>query len=96
MFDKKKFRGVIMKRTLTILGLLFLVLITACTQQPELADQCAFADGNWLPDYEECEYMSEEQCNELGGEYNSCASACRHHPDADVCTMQCVPVCSFN
>jgi hypothetical protein len=44
----------------------------------------------------ECEGISQDLCNELGGNFDSCASACRNNPDSDICTMQCVIVCSFN
>ncbi|MFP4424574.1 MAG: DUF333 domain-containing protein [Candidatus Woesearchaeota archaeon] len=57
-------------------------------------DKCEnLYDGKWLPEFTECEGISEEQCKELGGSFDSCASACRHDPDADMCTMQCVQVC---
>ncbi|RDJ31606.1 MAG: hypothetical protein DWQ18_06045 [Crenarchaeota archaeon] len=56
--------------------------------------QCNNFGGTWLEEFNECEYISSEQCSELNGEYFECESACRHDPDAQVCTMQCVPVCS--
>lgn len=51
--------------------------------------------GRWLQEYNECEYMPQQQCENLGGKYNECASACRHDPDAQVCIMMCVQVCQF-
>ncbi|USN54611.1 MAG: hypothetical protein H6765_08985 [Candidatus Peribacteria bacterium] len=44
----------------------------------------------------ECEYVSEQFCSAYGGVYEECTSACRHDPLADVCTMQCVPVCDLD
>ncbi len=51
--------------------------------------------GNWLGEQKECEFISEEQCSLLEGEFNECASACRHSPNSDVCIMLCVPVCKL-
>ena len=59
------------------------------------AQSCQNAGGNWLATHQECEYTSAQWCAEAGGSFSSCASACRHQPDAQVCTMQCVPVCHF-
>jgi len=56
---------------------------------------CLSFDGNWIAEVRECEWMSREQCDELGGAYNECASACRNDPNAEICTMQCVQVCQF-
>ena len=58
---------------------------------------CELNDGEWLEDYNECEYISESVCSEMGGEFDECASACRNDPDYPevACTMQCVPVCSI-
>lgn len=52
--------------------------------------------GRWLQEYNECEYLPKQQCEELGGEYNECASACRHDPDAMMCILMCVQVCQFS
>jgi hypothetical protein len=56
---------------------------------------CRDAGGRWLADYDECEYVRRSWCEKRGGTYNSCASACRNNPDAELCTQQCVPVCSL-
>lgn len=82
------------------IGLVVLsVFLTACSATPPepgfLAEACQEADGNWLTAFQECEYISEETCTELGGSFDPCTSACRHDPTAEVCTEQCVPVCSF-
>ncbi len=58
-------------------------------------EDCIQSGGKWLEDFNECEYLSKERCLELGGLFNGCTSACRHS-GADLCTMQCVPVCSFS
>ena len=61
----------------------------------DLSQECQDANGKWLEEYNECEGISEQECQELGGQYDNCASACRHDPNSAVCTMQCVMVCSF-
>ena len=55
--------------------------------------QCTVYGGQWLPEFNECEYISEEQCSDMNGTFKECESACRHDPDAEICTMQCVQVC---
>lgn len=56
---------------------------------------CQIINGEWLDQYQECMYVSKNWCDKQGGVYNECASACRHDPKAQVCTMQCVPVCQL-
>ena len=53
-------------------------------------------NGSWLGEFQECEGVSQDACTQMNGSFDSCASACRNQPNATVCTMQCVPVCSFN
>lgn len=76
-----------------------LATTTDNTSQPgstnPLVDSCEAAGGNWLAEFEECEYISDNWCQENEGMFEACASACRHQPEAQVCTMQCVPVCKF-
>ena len=64
---------------------------------------CEDAGGSWLPEYWECELQNstaentEEFCTEtLRGEYNQCASACRHDEDSSFCVAVCVPLCSLS
>ncbi len=58
-------------------------------------EECSEHSGTWIEDHEECEGISKEDCEEIGGEFNECASACRHEPGEVICTLQCVLVCSF-
>ena len=68
----------------------------ACEDEgPDLKGSCESAEGTWLPDSNECEYISKEKCDELGGEFKECESACRNDPNAEICTLQCVIVCQF-
>ncbi|OGY42507.1 MAG: hypothetical protein A2Y82_04025 [Candidatus Buchananbacteria bacterium RBG_13_36_9] len=57
--------------------------------------ECPDQNGKWLYQYRECENISQTWCSNEGGTFNECASACRHNPKAEVCTLQCVPVCQF-
>ena len=59
-------------------------------------DQCTVSGGQWFPEFNECENISEEQCSEMNGTFKECESACRHDPDAEICTMQCVQVCQVH
>jgi hypothetical protein len=61
----------------------------------ELQSECTNAKGNWVIASQECEFVSKEQCDAMNGNFNECSSACRNDPNAEVCTMQCIPVCQF-
>jgi len=68
----------------------------ACIDEgPNPEGACLSFDGNWLEKTQECEGMAQSQCENLEGNYNECASACRNDPNAELCTMQCVQVCQF-
>lgn len=54
---------------------------------------CQKYGGNWLEEFNECESISLEQCSIMNGTFKECESACRHMPDAEICTKQCVQVC---
>jgi hypothetical protein len=56
---------------------------------------CSGSGGTWLAEFSECEYVSSGWCADAGGVFSECESACRHKPDAEFCTLQCVPVCSL-
>lgn len=59
---------------------------------PEL---CENRDGEWVDGFNECEFLSKDDCEIMGGEYFECESACRNNPDAEACIMMCVQVCKF-
>ena len=69
---------------------------TPCNNTIDFESMCNKVDGNWLDEHYECEGMNPTTCDLLGGSSNDCASACRHDPNATMCTMQCVLVCSFS
>lgn len=84
--------------TIIVLGLAIYFIInplTYETDQLDLGKTCTANGGNWLESPQECEGISNEICEEMGGVLNECASACRNDPGAEICTMQCVLVCEF-
>ena len=58
-------------------------------------EACELLDGTALEQFNECEFISQEACDYLGGNFYECESACRNDPDAEMCIMMCVPVCKF-
>ena len=71
------------------------------TKAQNYEQECLNNQGKWLVEYNECElrnWAEEEgqaRCNRMGGDFNFCTSECRHNPDIEVCTTNCVPVCKF-
>lgn len=61
----------------------------------DLPKACAAANGNWLAEFRECENAGKDWCDANRGKFNECGAACRHDPEAEHCTLQCVPVCGF-
>ncbi len=64
-------------------------------EKQDIESICIDLGGNWVSDYNECEYINKTSCDELDGSFIECGSACRNDPEATICTMQCVPVCSL-
>ncbi|MEM4637405.1 MAG: hypothetical protein QXK76_00055 [Candidatus Woesearchaeota archaeon] len=60
----------------------------------DLVKTCYSLGGIWIDNYDECEGISKEECEYLDGKFEECASACRH-TKTEICTMQCISVCSF-
>lgn len=94
-----------MKELIIISLLAVSALVIACdaqqTDEPaEPAEspykaECESFEGKWIPEANECEGITLEQCESMGGEFDECASACRNDPDTEICTMQCVQVCKL-
>ncbi len=62
------------------------------------ADQASLCLAKWgerSSIHNECVGVDAWACQAMQGSFNECASACRHNPEAQVCTMQCVPVCQL-
>ena len=59
-------------------------------------DTCRTAWWEWKTTHHECEYIEKDTCEDvLWWIFTECASACRHMWDR-ICTLECIPVCSFN
>lgn len=71
--------------------LFMLILIIGCATPKE---KCEDKAGKFLQEYNECEGITSQDCDNMGGVYDDCASACRH-TKADVCIQVCVPVCKL-
>ncbi len=56
---------------------------------------CTDFGGDWIEDLAECVFISEGDCESLGGFFNECGSGCRHQDFATVCTSECIPLCVF-
>lgn len=61
----------------------------------DMAKTCENLGGKWVPAHDECEGISQDDCEYLDGTFDECASACRYNPAEQACTLQCVPVCNF-
>ncbi|HOI59994.1 MAG TPA: hypothetical protein PKU93_01570 [Candidatus Pacearchaeota archaeon] len=57
--------------------------------------ECLESSGKWIEKHNECEFVGKEWCDQRGGVFNECSSACRHNPKAEMCIMVCVPVCKI-
>jgi len=66
------------------------------TEPINLEEQCTINGGTWIDSAHECEGIGKDACQEIGGHFNECASACRNDPTAEICTMQCVQVCQLD
>ncbi len=60
----------------------------------DLAEACSSAGGTWLFEHLECEIDDQTWCEARGGEFDDCASPCRHSP-GEICVTVCQPLCSF-
>ncbi len=82
----------------TAIGFVFIVivgiLLSNLLTKQSVDKICTSNNGQWFEEFSECEYISEELCSNMGGVFNECSSACRH-TESQICTMQCVPVCSL-
>ena len=62
----------------------------------DLKSICQDNGGNWLEEFSQCESSNPAVCSQMGGEFKECGSACRNDPDAQICTLQCVPYCDVS
>jgi len=68
-----------------------------CEASADISNLCKQKSGVYYPKEGICEVnqLSKSQCEAQNGQFNECASACRHDPKAEMCTMQCVLTCTF-
>jgi hypothetical protein len=57
--------------------------------------RCEEKGGTWSAAFKECTGVDETSCKAIGGTWNDCASPCRNDPNAEVCIMMCVQVCTI-
>ena len=65
-------------------------------QETNLKESCEEIEGIWIDTGNECGGISKEQCENLDGNFNECASSCRNDPNAAMCDLMCNVVCQFN
>jgi len=82
----------------TILSIIF---IYTFSQRSKLKQMCLNSGGKYLFIYNECQETNSSLddklsslCDFTKGEFNSCASPCRHSPGG-VCITMCEQVCKF-
>lgn len=62
---------------------------------PMAQNLCNSKGGQWSEKVRECLGVNKNTCESIGGEFAECASPCRNDPNAQVCTMMCVQVCTI-
>ncbi len=65
------------------------------SQNQDKKTLCENAQGVYDNQWQECSGIDATTCNKIGGDFVECGSACRHNPDAEICTMQCVIYCQM-
>ena len=82
-----------------VLILFTLILLSGCSTKEEenlKANQCIEFGGRWINEAYECVDINSDQCTQLGGVYDECASACRNDPGAEMCIQVCVQACKVS
>ncbi|MDD2807724.1 MAG: Gmad2 immunoglobulin-like domain-containing protein [Patescibacteria group bacterium] len=97
-----------MKKNIYLIVIIIVLLLIATTsffiissQRPaddriSISENCQNNKGIWLENFQECEHTSQHWCEQNGGTFFECESACRHDPNHGMCIQQCIPVCKFN
>ncbi|TNF35000.1 MAG: hypothetical protein EP312_04940 [Gammaproteobacteria bacterium] len=77
---------------------LLLLVLTACASPDGtgMAERCQQQGGQWVAAHQECLEVTADACTGMGGQYQECASPCRHQPDAQMCILRCDVVCAFD
>jgi len=97
MLQKKYKTWAVIVALLIALGVyLFMTRQAMAPSDGAISEECTAHQGKWIAEFSECEYPdSQEWCEQAGGKFNECESACRHDKEATICTLQCVVVCQF-
>jgi hypothetical protein len=85
--------------SLSIVAITIILSAVIYRYQPISSDPkevCLQNSLTWLEEFNECEFISQETCESLNGEFVECGSACRHDPEAEYCIQMCVPYCDFD
>ncbi len=80
---------------LVMAGVLFACSADQSGPRDDLAEACSSAGGTWLFEHLECEIGDRTWCEAQDGEFDDCASSCRHSP-GEICATVCQPLCSFS
>lgn len=70
-------------------------VIVQISSNADKASLCLAKWGERSSIHNECVGVDAVSCQAMQGSFDECASACRHNPEAQACTMQCVPVCQL-
>lgn len=74
---------------------------TSTSGLPNDVETCVDMGGIWIMGQNDCVQADpdmdiEGYCNDMGGEYNDCVSACQYNSNADGCNdLPCLKVCSW-
>ena len=73
------------------------IIVSPATTTTNIESLCKQKNGVYYSTEKLCEVnqLSKTQCLAQNGQFNECASACRHDPKAQVCNMMCVLTCTF-
>lgn len=56
---------------------------------------CEQNGGTFDAEHNECFGIDKNTCESIGGNFDECASPCRHDPEAEMCIMMCEVVCEL-
>ena len=89
-----------LKFFLSILSVIVLIIIYILFQRSRFKNTCLSIGGKYSPEYNECYSMQSHSyklsflCASVLGQFDSCASPCRHSPGG-FCAAVCELVCKF-
>lgn len=63
---------------------------------PAMESDCQKVGGVYNAEMVECQGVSKNSCESIGGTFDECASPCRNDPSAEVCILMCEQTCLLN